>query len=222
MAYLCLIMEHINQYLQNTRNQYDNSVLLENQLHENPLKQFEIWMREAIAANQPETNAMDLSTVNEGKPSSRIVLLKGVDEKGFVFYTNYDSKKGNDMLSNPYVCLNFFWQVQARQIRIEGKVEKVTPEESDEYFKSRPRESQIGAWASAQSAVIKSRNVLDESIAQVEKEYEGKEIPRPAHWGGYRLIPEKIEFWQGRPNRLHDRFLYEDSPAGWMVFRLSP
>jgi pyridoxamine 5'-phosphate oxidase len=222
MTYLCDIMEHINQYLQNTRNQYDNSVLIENQLHENPLKQFEIWMREAIAANQPEVNAMDLSTVSDGKPSSRIVLLKGVDERGFVFFTNYDSKKGLDMLGNPYVCLNFFWQVQARQIRIEGKVEKVTPEESDEYFSSRPRESQIGAWASAQSTVIKNRQVLDESIAQIEEQYEGKEIPRPAHWGGYRLIPEKIEFWQGRPNRLHDRFLYEDSPAGWMVFRLSP
>lgn len=215
-------MEHINRYLQNTRNQYDKGVLLENQLHENPLKQFEIWMQEAIAANQPETNAMDLSTVSDGKPSSRIVLLKGVDEKGFVFYTNYDSRKGNDMLGNPYVCLNFFWQVLARQVRIEGKVEKVTPEESDEYFKSRPRESQIGAWASAQSTVIKNRAVLDENIAQLEKQYEGNEIPRPAHWGGYRLIPEKIEFWQGRPNRLHDRFLYEDSPAGWMVFRLSP
>jgi pyridoxamine 5'-phosphate oxidase len=222
MTYLCINMEHINLYLQNTRNQYDNSVLIENQLHENPLKQFEIWMKEAIAANQPEVNAMDLSTVSDGKPSSRIVLLKGVDESGFVFFTNYDSKKGLDMLTNPNICLNFFWHIQARQIRIEGKVEKVTPEESDEYFSSRPRESQIGAWASAQSTVIKNREVLDESIAQIEAKYEGKEIPRPAHWGGYRLIPEKIEFWQGRPNRLHDRFLYEDSPAGWMVFRLSP
>ncbi len=216
------IMEHINQYLQNTRNQYDKGVLIENQLHENPLKQFEAWMQEAIAANQPEPNAMDLSTVSDGKPSSRIVLLKGVDEVGFVFYTNYDSKKGIEMLENPQVCLNFFWQAQARQVRIEGKVAKVSAEESDLYFNSRPRESQIGAWASTQSRVIKSRAELDESVAQIEKEYEGKVIPRPAHWGGYRLIPEKIEFWQGRPNRLHDRFLYEDSPAGWMVFRLSP
>jgi len=215
-------MEHINQYLQHTRNQYDKGVLIENQLHEDPLKQFDFWMREAIAAEVPEPNAMDLSTVSDGKPSSRIVLLKGVDEKGFVFYTNYDSRKGLDMHENPNVCLNFFWLAQARQVRIEGKVEKVSPKESDAYFKSRPRESQIGAWASSQSHVIKNRDILDETVLRLEKEYEGKDIPRPAHWGGYLVIPQRIEFWQGRLNRLHDRFLYEDSPAGWMVFRLSP
>lgn len=215
-------MKHINEYLQNTRNQYDKGVLIENNLHENPLMQFEIWMQEAISANVPEPNAMDLSTVSNGKPSSRIVLLKGVDTKGFVFYTNYESKKGLEMNENPNVCLNFFWVSLARQVRIEGIVEKVTPEESDEYFRSRPRESQIGAWASAQSSVLKSRSILDENVANLESEYEGKLISRPLHWGGFRVIPERLEFWQGRPNRLHDRFLYEDSPAGWMVFRLSP
>lgn len=215
-------MKHLNEYLQVTRIQYDKGILAENHLHENPLKQFEIWMQEAIAAGVAEPNAMDLSTVSEGRPSSRIVLLKGVDEKGFVFYTNYDSRKGKEMADSPFVCLNFFWTLQARQVRVEGRIEKVSPEESDGYFKTRPRDSQIGAWASAQSSVIKSREVLEENIKNLEKEYEGKDIPRPPHWGGYVVIPEHVEFWQGRPNRLHDRFLYEDTPTGWMVFRLSP
>jgi pyridoxamine 5'-phosphate oxidase len=126
------------------------------------------------------------------------------------------------MAESPFVSLNFFWTLQARQVRIEGRIEKVSPEESDAYFASRPRESQIGAWASAQSSVIKNREVIEENITQLEKQYEGKDIPRPAHWGGYIVLPDRIEFWQGRPNRLHDRFLYEDSPTGWMVFRLAP
>ncbi len=215
-------MKHLNEYLQGSRIQYDKGILSENHLLENPLDQFEAWMKEAIAAGVSEPNAVDLSTVNEGRPSSRIVLLKGVDQRGFVFYTNYDSRKGKEMAESPFVSLNFFWTLQARQVRIEGRIEKVSPEESDAYFASRPRESQIGAWASAQSTVIKSREVIESNIAQLEKQYEGKDIPRPAHWGGYIVLPDRIEFWQGRPNRLHDRFLYEDSPTGWMVFRLAP
>lgn len=215
-------MKHLNEYLQGTRIQYDKGILAENHLHENPLIQFENWMQEAIAAGVAEPNAMDLSTVQDGRPSSRIVLLKGVDHGGFVFYTNYDSRKGQEMANSPFVCLNFFWTLQARQVRIEGRIEKVKPEESDGYFASRPRESQIGAWASAQSTVLKSRSELEERIASLEREYEGKDIPRPPHWGGYVVIPDRIEFWQGRPNRLHDRFLYENTTTGWMVFRLSP
>lgn len=215
-------MKHLNEYLQGSRIQYDKGILSENHLLENPLDQFEAWMKEAIAAGVSEPNAVDLSTVNEGRPSSRIVLLKGVDKRGFVFYTNYDSRKGKEMAESPFVSLNFFWTLQARQVRIEGRIEKVSPEESDAYFASRPRESQIGAWASAQSSVIKNREVIEENITQLEKQYEGKDIPRPAHWGGYIVLPDRIEFWQGRPNRLHDRFLYEDSPTGWMVFRLAP
>ncbi|MBK9399364.1 MAG: pyridoxamine 5'-phosphate oxidase [Bacteroidetes bacterium] len=215
-------MKHLNEYLQGSRIQYDKGILSENHLLENPLDQFEAWMKEAIAAGVFEPNAVDLSTVNDGRPSSRIVLLKGVDKRGFVFYTNYDSRKGKEMAESPFVSLNFFWTLQARQVRIEGRIEKVSPEESDAYFASRPRDSQIGAWASAQSTVIKSREIIESNIAQLEKQYEGKDIPRPAHWGGYIVLPDRIEFWQGRPNRLHDRFLYEDSPTGWMVFRLAP
>lgn len=215
-------MKHLNEYLQGSRIQYDRGILAENHLHENPLNQFQIWMQEAITAGVAEPNAMDLSTVQDGRPSSRIVLLKGVEPGGFVFYTNYDSRKGREIALSPFASLNFFWSLQARQIRIEGRIEKVSPEDSDAYFASRPRESQIGAWASAQSSVLKSRAELEERNAELEKSYAGKNIPRPPHWGGYLLRPDRIEFWQGRPNRLHDRFLYEDAPGGWMVFRLSP
>lgn len=215
-------MKPLNEYLQSSRIQYDKGILAENHLLEDPILQFGAWMEEAISAGVAEPNAMDLSTVRNGKPSSRIVLLKGVDERGFLFYTNYDSRKGNDIISNPYASLNFFWQIQARQVRVEGELEKLSPEESDAYFASRPRESRLGAWASVQSAVIPSREVLEDELKRLEIFYEGKDIPRPPHWGGFVLKPTHIEFWQGRPNRLHDRFLYEKGPVGWMVFRLSP
>ncbi len=215
-------MEKINQYLQHTRQQYDKGILAENNLNPDPLLQFEIWMQEAIEQAVPEPNAMDLCTVSNGAPSSRIVLLKGVDKRGFVFYTNYDSRKGKDMLENPAVAVNFFWQKQARQVRIEGRVEKVSAEESDNYFQSRPRESQLGAWASPQSTVLINRTLLEDQISSFEKQFDGNPIPRPLHWGGFIIRPSKIEFWQGRPNRLHDRFLYENTSTGWMVFRLAP
>lgn len=216
-------MKSINEYLQHTRHQYDRGILAENHLDPDPLNQFMIWMQEAIHGGVPEPNAMDLCTWSEESgPTCRITLLKGVEEQGFVFYTNYDSRKGKEMAEYPQVCLNFFWQQMFRQVRIEGKIEKVSPAASDEYFSTRPRESQIGAWASSQSAVIHSRAELEERIRLVEKEFEGKAVPRPPHWGGYLVIPQRIEFWQGRPNRLHDRFLYDKGPEGWMVFRLSP
>lgn len=215
-------MKKINDFLQHTRLQYDQGILHENNLNEDPIKQFENWFQEAVDAGVPEPNAMDVCTVRDSKPSSRIVLLKGVDERGFIFYTNYESKKGLDILSNPAVCINFFWQLQARQVRIEGIIKKVSPEESDSYFATRPRESQIGAWASSQSAVIHSRKELEEQIIALEIQYKDQPIPRPPHWGGYVVKPTRIEFWQGRPNRLHDRFLYEIDDNGTMVFRLSP
>ena len=215
-------MEHLHDFLKHTRIQYDKGILAENHLQANPIDQFATWMQEAINAGVPEPNAMDLSTVHEGRPSSRIVLLKGVDERGFIFYTNYDSRKGREIGASPFACLNFFWQQQSRQVRVEGTLEKTSPEESDLYFSTRPRDSQIGAWASSQSAVVPNRETIENEFARYAQLYEEVNIPRPPHWGGFVLKPERIEFWQGRPNRLHDRFLYEPGPTGWMVFRLSP
>lgn len=216
-------MENLNQFLKHTRHQYDKGILEENHLSPDPILQFNAWMEKAIVDGIPEPNAMDLCTVDENsRPSSRIVLLKTCDARGFVFYTNYESRKGLQILSNGFAALNFFWQPQARQIRIEGKVTKVSAEESDIYFRSRPRESQIGAWASAQSSRIDSRKELEDATEQLQILYEGKDIPRPPHWGGLVIQPDRIEFWQGRPNRLHDRFLYEKVKEDWMVFRLAP
>lgn len=196
--------------------------LQESDLDSNPLKQFEKWFEEVLASGLEEPNAMVLSTVNEGKPSARIVLLKDLDS-GFKFFTNYGSKKGQEMEENPQVALTFFWKELERQVRIEGLVEKVSADESDEYFKSRPRGSQIGAWVSHQSAAIASREVLEATNAELEARFEGKEIQRPDHWGGYRVIPTYIEFWQGRPSRLHDRLAYtKKEDNSWKIERLSP
>lgn len=196
--------------------------LQESDLDSNPLKQFEKWFEEVLASGLEEPNAMVLSTVNEGKPSARIVLLKDIDS-GFKFFTNYGSKKGQEIEENPQVALTFFWKELERQVRIEGVVEKVSAAESDEYFSSRPRGSQIGAWVSHQSAAIASREVLEATNAELEARFEGKEISRPAHWGGYRLIPTYMEFWQGRPSRLHDRLAYiKINRDNWKIERLSP
>jgi pyridoxamine 5'-phosphate oxidase len=208
--------------LQNMREQYDSGILTEGDLFADPIKQFEKWFKEALEGGVSEPNAMDLCTVSNNRPSSRIVLLKGVDERGFVFYTNYDSRKGAEMESNPWISLNFFWQLLSRQVRIEGKIEKLSPEESDEYFKTRPRESQLGAWASSQSSILKSRTDLENELERYTQTYQNLEVPRPPHWGGYLVRPTRIEFWQGRISRLHDRFLYEHHHEGWMVFRLAP
>ena len=216
-------MEPINEFLRHSRQQYDRGILAENHLNGDPLVQFNTWMQEAITEGVPEPNAMDLCTVGpDNRPSSRIVLLKTCDKRGFIFYTNYESRKGKDILSNGFASLNFFWQPLARQIRVEGKVSKVDVKESDEYFASRPRESQIGSWASEQSNTLSSRKELEDRILALEKQYAGSVVPRPPHWGGYIVEPDRIEFWQGRPNRLHDRFLYERGQNEWMVFRLFP
>jgi pyridoxamine 5'-phosphate oxidase len=205
------------------RQTYSQNELLEENVLENPFKQFEKWFKEAFDVQILEPNAMTLSTVSDGKPHARIVLLKGFDENGFVFYTNYLSSKGNEVAQTPFVSLTFFWSDLERQVRIEGSIEKVSELESDYYYHSRPRGSQIGAWVSNQSSVIKGREVIEQRLAELEKEFKDEEIiPRPAHWGGYCVYPERIEFWQGRPNRLHDLILYTKFGDNWKIERLSP
>jgi pyridoxamine 5'-phosphate oxidase len=189
-----------------------------------PIKQFQAWFDDAIAAKLPLPEAMNLATATpEGRPSSRVVLLKQVDENGFVFFTNYHSAKAQQLESNPYAALVFYWPQLDRQVRIEGKVERTSVAESAEYFQTRPRESQIGAWASPQSNVIAGRDVLEERVKELEEYYRDREIECPGHWGGYRLRPDRIEFWKNRVGRLHDRILYERAADGaWAIKRLAP
>lgn len=189
-----------------------------------PIKQFQAWFDDAIAAKLPLPEAMNLATATpEGRPSSRVVLLKQVDQKGFVFFTNYHSAKAQQLESNPYAALVFYWPQLDRQVRIEGKVERTSVAESAEYFQTRPRESQIGAWASPQSSVIAGREVLEERARELEEYYRDREIECPGHWGGYRLRADRIEFWKSRVGRLHDRILYELMSDGeWAIKRLAP
>lgn len=205
------------------RKEYTLKELDESQVHADPIQQFKIWFDEALGAEVPEPNAMNLATVDvNGRPTSRIVLLKGIEEQEFVFYTNYQSRKGQEMAKTPYVCLNFFWAELERQVRIEGKVKKVVAATSDAYFNSRPKGSRIGAHVSPQSTVIKNRAVLEETAERLQKEFENKEVPRPEHWGGYSVKPFLMEFWQGRASRLHDRILYEFIDGKWDIKRLAP
>jgi len=211
--------------LHNQRKVYAKKTLLREDLDENPIQQFQKWFYDTKNDNSiDEANAMSLSSIGEdGFPKTRVVLLKYFDENGFVFYTNYESEKGRALLANPKACLQFFWPSLERQVIIKGKAEKLSKLQSDRYFASRPKGSQIGAMISPQSQVISGREVLEDRLASLEKEYANKEIDRPKNWGGFIVIPESIEFWQGRPNRLHDRFLYSlINQYDWKIDRLAP
>ncbi len=205
------------------RKEYSKASLDIATISKDPILQFDIWFKEAVTSSVPEPNAMNLATVNGGRPASRIVLLKGVEHGKFVFYTNYQSKKGKELEENPACSLTFFWPELERQIRIEGVASRVDTKRSDEYFQSRPRGSQVGAWASPQSSVINERSLLEDRAKLIEEKFKGKEIlPRPHQWGGYEIDPFLIEFWQGRPNRLHDRILYSKVEEVWKINRLAP
>lgn len=206
------------------RKDYTLEGLSENEVSPNPLRQFAAWFDQALQAQLPEPNAMTVATATpDGKPSARMVLLKDFDERGFVFYTNYHSHKGLELASNPQAALVFWWIELERQVRIYGRVEQVSAQESDEYFYSRPFNSRLGAWVSEQSQAIASRDVLEQRLKELQLKYEKQDVPRPPHWGGLRVIPKEIEFWQGRTSRLHDRLRYTLLDSGsWKIERLSP
>ncbi len=206
------------------RREYSLTGLRKADLAADPLQQFRHWFDQALAAGTNEPNAMVLATADAaGKPSTRVVLLKGLDERGFVFFTNYESRKARELAVNRHAALNFFWVELERQVCVTGSVTQVPREEAEAYFKTRPRGSRLGAWASKQSDTVSSREVLEARLQELEKKYPGEEIPLPPFWGGYVLAPREIDFWQGRPNRLHDRFRYSKQSDGrWLVERLSP
>lgn len=212
-----------NKNIQKLREDYSLSTLDENDVHVDPIQQFKIWLDESLKAMLPEPNAMTLSTVDsDQKPHSRIVLLKGIEKNGFIFYTNYKSDKGRDIESNPNVSICFLWKELERQVRIEGVAKKISSEASEEYFVSRPVRSQIGALASEQSSVIENRTILEEKFEALTKLYSTGHVPIPDHWGGYVVEPTSIEFWQGRRSRLHDRIKYEKEKKNWIIKRLAP
>ncbi|GAA3978625.1 pyridoxamine 5'-phosphate oxidase [Pedobacter ginsengiterrae] len=216
-------MQVTNEILQNLRQDYKSATLDEADVDNNPITQFKKWFDEAVKAEVYEPNVMTLATADKaGKPDARIVLLKGVDEDGFRFFTNYLSAKGKELKRNPYAALVFFWPDLERQVRIEGVVEKLDKETSEEYFKTRPVASQIGAVASPQSQVIANRQVLEEKFEELKSKNENREIAKPAHWGGYIVKPTRIEFWQGRRSRLHDRINFEFVKGSWVKNRLAP
>jgi pyridoxamine 5'-phosphate oxidase len=216
-------MELDQESLQNLRQEYRSSELLQQDVDQNPMVQFKTWFSDALNAKLYEPNVMTLATSDlYGKPSARIVLLKGFDEHGFSFYTNYESKKGHELQANPQAALVFFWPELERQVRVEGMVSKLDPQVSTDYFHSRPKGSQIGALVSPQSQVIGSREALEQQVIELKAQYADTEVPRPEHWGGYLLEPQHIEFWQGRPSRLHDRISYELQDGIWIINRLAP
>lgn len=215
----------IDPHLADLRKTYAQRTLTEADVLPNAVGQFRAWLDEAIGAQVEEPTAMTLATVNEaGQPSARIVLLKGLpDDQGFLFFTNYDSRKGQELATGPLAALTFFWPALERQVRVEGRVEKAPESLSTEYFQSRPRSSQIGAWASPQSQPVRSREDLEQQEQEIAARFAGQDpLPRPEHWGGYVLHPQRIEFWQGRPSRLHDRIVYETHGQEWRLSRLAP
>jgi len=212
------------QDLANLRQEYTKNTLDVSSILHDPIKQFEKWFKEATQSGVVEPNAMTVSTVKaDGRPTSRVILLKGIENQKFVFFTNYQSAKGRELELNPAVALNFFWPELERQIRIEGVVNRIDPTRSETYFQSRPRGSQIGAWSSPQSAVIENRNILEERMKEIEKRFESKDVlPKPQQWGGYEVEPLVFEFWQGGASRLHDRIQFVKDGQQWKIFRLAP
>lgn len=209
--------------LADLRRDYSLAGLVETELAKDPFRQFDKWFQEAEAAKLIEPNAMVCSlSTRDGRPSSRVVLLKGVDGRGFVFYSNYESRKGRELAENARASLLFPWIGLERQVIIEGPVTRVSREEADVYFHSRPRASQLSAWVSRQSSIIPNRGHLEEAMKQVEQKYAGQEVPLPPHWGGFRVVPESVEFWQGRRSRLHDRLRYRRETSDWVIERLAP
>lgn len=216
-------MKDLNAYINSLRHDFSSESLDEKNVYRNPFSQFEKWLKEAIEAKIHEPNAMSVSTATkDGKPSSRIVLLRNFDENGFVFYSNYTSRKGEKLASNPNAALLFFWPELGRQVHIEGLIEKQSESESDSYFKSRPYANKLGAWASNQSKVIANRSILEEEHERLALKFPDENIPRPPYWGGYVMKPSTIEFWQGRESRLHDRILYTHENLNWKIERLAP
>lgn len=209
--------------LDSHRREYSRSELSKKSVASDPFEQFGKWLNEALASDLPEPTAVTLSTASvDCRPSSRVVLLKGFDSRGFVFFTNYQSRKGRDLESNPVAALNFFWPELERQVNVSGSVNKISGAESDEYFESRPFQSKIGAWASNQGEKIESRTAIVKRAAVIAAKHPLGHVPRPPHWGGFRLEPDRFEFWQGRPSRLHDRICYEREADAWQIYRLSP
>ena len=211
-----------NASIVDRRTSYERDELDEAHASTNPFEQFHRWIDQALAAAMKEPNAMTLATADAaGRPSARIVLLRGWDERGFVFFTNYDSRKGHEVAANPFASLLFFWDVLEREVRIDGRIEQLSASESDAYFARRPRGHRLSAWASPQSRVVADRTVLEAAMDEAEQRFTG-EVPRPPYWGGYRVIPDAIEFWQGRRNRVHDRLVYHREVAAWRRQRLAP
>ena len=215
-------MEEVRKNVESVRREFNFGSLDLSDVPSDPIEIMEQWLADAIAKQEKDPNAFVLSTVKDGMPDSRVVLLRDFTENGLTFFTNYQSKKGNDLLGNQLVAVNFYWIDLDRQVRIQGKVTKVDAKVSDEYFNSRPRSSQIGAWASNQSTVIASRGTIEERVAELEKKYEGQDVPRPEHWGGYLITPINYEFWQGRASRLHDRLAFHFENGAWTANRLAP